>query len=241
MRQADGNPMRLLVVEDNADLAELLCSALDRNGFSTDVMASAANAEEALASSSYAAVILDLGLPDEDGLSLLRRLRRAGLILPILILTARGSVADRVDGLQAGADDYLTKPFAVEELVARLQALLRRPGELFGQRIDLGALSLDLQSRQILVAGRPETFSSREVDLLELLLRRAGRVVQKSYVEDHLFGLHTPVGSNAVEVAIHRLRKHLQTLQARVAVHTVKGVGYFIAEVKDGVAEKDGG
>ena len=234
MRQADGNPMRLLVVEDNVDLAELLCSALDRNGFSTDVMASAANAEEALASSSYAAVILDLGLPDEDGLSLLRRLRRAGLILPILILTARGSVADRVDGLQAGADDYLTKPFAVEELVARLQALLRRPGELFGQRIDLGDLSLDLQSRQILVAGRPETFSSREVDLLELLLRRAGRVVQKSYVEDHLFGLHTPVGSNAVEVAIHRLRKHLQALQARVVVHTVKGVGYFIAEQKDG-------
>lgn len=226
--------MRLLVVEDNADLAELLCSALDRNGFSTDVMASAANAEEALASSSYAAVILDLGLPDEDGLSLLRRLRRAGLILPILILTARGSVADRVDGLQAGADDYLTKPFAVEELVARLQALLRRPGELFGQRIDLGALSLDLQSRQILVAGRPETFSSREVDLLELLLRRAGRVVQKSYVEDHLFGLQTPVGSNAVEVAIHRLRKHLQALQARAVVHTVKGVGYFIAEEKIG-------
>ena len=226
--------MRLLVVEDNADLAELLSSALDRNGFSADVMASASNAEEALASASYAAVILDLGLPDEDGLSLLKRLRKDGLSLPILILTARGSVADRVDGLRAGADDYLTKPFAVEELVARLQALLRRPGELFGQRIKIGELSLDLQSRQVHVAGSPEAFSSREVDLLELLLRRAGRVVQKSYVEDHLFGLHSPVGSNAVEVAIHRLRRHLQALDARAVVHTVKGVGYFIAEVKDG-------
>jgi DNA-binding response OmpR family regulator len=227
--------MRLLVVEDNADLAELLSGALERNGFSADVMRSAANAEEALASSSYAAAILDLGLPDEDGLSLLKRLRRAGVTLPILILTARSSVADRVDGLQAGADDYLTKPFAVEEMVARLQALLRRPGEMFGQRIEIGALSLDVQSRQITVAGRPETFSSREVDLLELLLRRAGRVVQKSYVEDQLFGLHTPVGSNAVEVAIHRLRKHLQTLKARAVVHTVKGVGYFIAEEKETV------
>ncbi len=226
--------MRLLMVEDNADLAELLSSALDRNGFASDVMTSAASAEEALASSSYAAAILDLGLPDEDGLSLLKRLRKAGVSLPILILTARGGVADRVDGLQAGADDYLAKPFAVEELVARLQALLRRPGELFGQHIELGNLSLDVQSRQIQVGGQPEPFSAREVDLLELLLRRAGRVVQKSYVEDQLFGLHAPVGCNAVEVAISRLRKHLQTLEARVAVHTVKGVGYFIAAQKGG-------
>ena len=225
--------MRLLVVEDNLDLAQLLMSALLRNGFAADVMTSAANAEEALSSTSYAAAILDLGLPDEDGLSLLRRLRKTGSSLPILILTARGSVADRVDGLRAGADDYMTKPFAAEELVARLQALLRRPGEIVSERLQVGDLAVDLQSRQVIVAGRPEAFSAREVDLLELLMRRAGRVVQKSFVEDHLFGLNAPVGSNALEVAIHRLRKHLQTLDARATVHTVKGVGYFIAEEKE--------
>ena len=225
--------MRLLVVEDNLDLAQLLIPALLRNGFAADVMTSAANAEEALSSTSYAAAILDLGLPDEDGLALLRRLRKTGARLPILILTARGSVADRVDGLRAGADDYMTKPFAAEELVARLQALLRRPGEIVSERLQVGDLALDLQSRQVIVAGRPEAFSAREVDLLELLMRRAGRVVQKSFVEDHLFGLNAPVGSNALEVAIHRLRKHLQTLDARATVHTVKGVGYFIAEEKE--------
>ena len=224
--------MRLLVVEDNLDLAELLTSALQRNGYSADVMTSAANAEEAVASASYAAAILDLGLPDEDGLSLLRRLRKSGASLPVLILTARGSVADRVDGLRAGADDYLTKPFAVEELVARLQALLRRPGEILGESLQVGRLSLDVQSRQVRVGGQPEAFSPREIDILEMLMRRAGRVVQKSFVEDHLFGLNAPVGSNAVEVAIHRLRKHMQALDARAAVHTVKGVGYFISEDK---------
>jgi DNA-binding response OmpR family regulator len=224
--------MRLLVVEDNLDLAELLISALLRNGFSADVMTSAANAEEAVASTRYAACILDLGLPDEDGLSLLTRLRRSGVSLPVLILTARGSVADRVEGLRAGADDYLVKPFAVEELVARLQALLRRPGEMLSRRLEVGDLCLDVQSRELMVAGRSQPFSAREIDLLELLMRRAGRVVQKSYVEDHLFGLNAPVGSNAVEVAIHRLRKHLQALGAQAVVHTVKGVGYFIAEGK---------
>jgi two-component system response regulator TctD len=224
--------MRLLVVEDNADLAELLLPALARHGFAADLMTGAADAEAALANSHYAAIVLDLGLPDEDGLVLLRRLRKAGARIPVLALTARGSVADRVDGLNAGADDYLVKPFAVEELAARLQALLRRPGELLNESLTVGDVSLDLQSRQVVVAGKPAPFSAREIDLLELLMRRAGRVVQKAFVEDHLFGLNAPVGSNAVEVAIHRLRKHLQSLEAGAAVHTVKGVGYFIAEAK---------
>jgi DNA-binding response OmpR family regulator len=222
--------MRLLVVEDNLDLAELLISALVRNGFAADVMTSAASAQEALANSHYAAVILDLGLPDEDGLACLKRLRARGSNVPVLILTARGSVADRVEGLRAGADDYLVKPFATDELVARLQALLRRPGEILGKRLQVGELALDVEARQMFVSGRPESFSAREVDLLELLMRRVGRVVQRGFVEDHLFGLESPVGSNAIEVAIHRLRKHLQALDARAVVHTVKGVGYFITE-----------
>ena len=220
--------MRLLVVEDNQELARLLTAALLNNGFSADVMTSAASGEAALASAAYAAVILDLGLPDEDGLTCLKRLRQQGIALPVLILTARGSVADRVEGLRAGADDYLVKPFATEELVARLQALLRRPGEILGRRLEVGNLALDVESRQIFVDNRPESFSAREVDILELLMRRAGRVVQRGYVEDHLFGLEAPVGSNAIEVAIHRLRKHLQMLGVKAVVHTVKGVGYFI-------------
>jgi DNA-binding response OmpR family regulator len=224
--------MRLLVVEDNLDLAGLLTNALHTHGFSADVMGSAESAEEAVSNAVYAALVLDLGLPDEDGLSLLRRLRRAGNMMPVLVLTARGSIADRVEGLQAGADDYLVKPFAVEELVARLHALLRRPGEILGKQLEVADLSLDVEARQVFVGGRPQVFSARETDILELLMRRPGRVVQKSYVEDQLFGLSAPVGSNAVEVAIHRLRKHLQLLDSSAVVHTVKGVGYFIAGQK---------
>jgi two-component system response regulator TctD len=228
----DDFAMRLLVVEDNADLAELLLQALGRHGFAADVMATAGDAEEAVSSAHYAAIILDLGLPDEDGLLLLKRLRKHGVQMPVLALTARSSVADRVEGLQAGADDYLVKPFAMEELAARLQALMRRPGDLLGEQLTVGDVSLDLQSRQVTVDGKPEPFSAREVDLLEILMRRSGRVVQKAFVEDHLFGLNAPAGSNAVEVAVHRLRRRLQGLDAQAAVHTVKGVGYFIAETK---------
>ncbi len=221
--------MRLLLVEDNADLAGLLVTGLEKCGFAVDVTGTAAGAQESLQSNRYAAAILDLGLPDADGLDSLRALRRRGDRTPVLILTARGSVRDRVDGLNAGADDYVIKPFATEELVARLQALLRRPGELLGNRLEVGDLALDVLARQVFVGGQPKMFSAREIELLELLMRRAGRVVPKGYVEDHLFGMDQPVGSNAVEVAIHRLRKHLQDLGAAANVHTVRGVGYLIA------------
>jgi DNA-binding response OmpR family regulator len=221
--------LRLLLVEDNADLAGLLVTGLEKCGFAVDVTGTAAGAQESLQSNRYAAAILDLGLPDADGLDSLRALRRRGDRTPVLILTARGSVRDRVDGLNAGADDYVIKPFATEELVARLQALLRRPGELLGNRLEVGDLALDVLARQVFVGGQPKMFSAREIELLELLMRRAGRVVPKGYVEDHLFGMDQPVGSNAVEVAIHRLRKHLQDLGAAANVHTVRGVGYLIA------------
>ena len=221
--------MRLLLVEDNAALAELAALGLGRSGFSVDVAPTAAEAEESLRSAQYAAVVLDLGLPDLDGLELLRALRRRGERTPVLVLTARGALHDRVDGLNAGADDYLVKPFATEELVARLQALLRRPGDLLANRLEAGDLALDVAARQVFVAGRPELFSAREIELLELLLRRPGRVVAKSYVEDQLYGLGQPVGSNAVEVSVHRLRKHLQDLGSKANVHTVRGVGYLIA------------
>jgi DNA-binding response OmpR family regulator len=222
--------MRLLVVEDNVELSTLLARGLRHAGYETDVFTSAAEANSALITTSYAAVILDLGLPDEDGLSVLRDLRHRKNPVPVLVLTARGGVQDRVLGLRSGADDYLIKPFAFEELLARLEAHLRRPGQQLGSSLRLANLEFDIRHRQATIAGRPEVFSSREIAVLELLMRSAGRVVPKKQVEDHIFGLSGEVASNAVEVYVHRLRRQLSEKGAAVSIHTIRGVGYLIAE-----------
>jgi DNA-binding response OmpR family regulator len=222
--------MRFLLVEDNTELARLLTAGLVAQGLAADVVETAADARLALGSIRYSAMILDLGLPDEDGMNVLKELRRDRDPLPVLVLTARGSVDDRVQGLRAGADDYLVKPFALEELVARLQALMRRPGELLGRSLSIANLVFDTESRQIFVDGRPELFSARESAVLELLMRRQGRVVTKKAVEDQIFGMSSDVASNAVEVYVSRLRKHLTECQALLQIHTIRGVGYMIAE-----------
>jgi DNA-binding response OmpR family regulator len=227
--------MRILLVEDNAELARLLTESLAAKGFTADVLGTAIDARLAIASIRYSALILDLGLPDEDGMTLLRELRRDRDPLPVLVLTARGSVEDRVQGLRAGADDYLVKPFALEELVARLQALMRRPGELLGRSLSIANLVFDTESRQIFVDSRPEMFSARESAVLELLMRRQGRVVTKKAVEDQIFGMSSDIASNAVEVYVSRLRKHLAECHARLQIHTIRGVGYMIAEDTGGV------
>jgi two-component system response regulator TctD len=224
--------MRLLVVEDNDELAQLVTKGLAAAGFAADVVATAADARAALATTRYAAVVLDLGLPDEDGLSVLRALRARADGTPVLVLTARGGVQDRVTGLSSGADDYLVKPFALEELVARLHALLRRPGDLLGRSLRVGNVAFDTEARQVFVRDTPLYFSAREVAVLEILMRRSGRVVSKKLVEDQLFGLSIDVGSNAVEVYVHRLRKQLADCGADVQIHTIRGVGYLIAEEK---------
>lgn len=221
--------MRLLLVEDNERLLTLTSGVLAKAGFETDGVTTAADAAAALRSISYSAVVLDLGLPDGDGLALLKRVRDRGETLPILILTARAGVEDRIRGLDAGADDYLVKPFAQEELLARIRALLRRPGGLLGGALGLGNLQLDTVSREVMVNGRSQALAPRETAVLEILLRRGGRVVPKKLVEDHLFGLSADVGSNAVEVYVHRLRKQLSEAGADVEVHTIRGVGYLIA------------
>lgn len=222
--------MRLLLVEDNEELAPLVIRGLNGAGFEVDLMNNASDAKAALHTIRYAALILDLGLPDEDGLTVLRALRVKKDPIPILVLTARDGVNDRVTGLRAGADDYLVKPFAMEELVARLEALLRRPGELLGRSLKLGNLVFDSEGRQAFINGAPQTFSARELALLEVLMRRSGRVVSKKLVEDHIFGLSGEVGSNAVEVYVHRLRKALVDRGADLVIHTVRGVGYVLAE-----------
>jgi DNA-binding response OmpR family regulator len=222
--------MRLLVVEDNVELSGLLARGLGEHGFSVDVVAAAEPARLAAETRRYAAVVLDLGLPDEDGLAVLKSLRARRDSTPVLVLTARSGLDDRLTGLKAGADDYLLKPFAMEELSARLRALLRRPGQILGQVLEVGDLALDTEARQAFVRGEPVVFTGRELSLLELLMRRSGRVVQRQYVEDHLFGMGAEAGSNAVEVQVHRLRRRLEPLKARAAIHTVRGVGYLLTE-----------
>jgi DNA-binding response OmpR family regulator len=222
--------MRLLLIEDNERFAALLKRGLTSAGFVVDVLPTAEEAKKALRENRFEIVVLDLGLPDADGLEVLNEMRRDKDATPVLILTARGSLKDRVNGLGSGADDYLVKPFALEELVARLRALLRRPGNLLGVSLELGNVTLDTVARQVLVGEEPIFFSPREIAVLEHLLRRSGRVVGKSVLENNLYGLTQEIGSNAVEVYVHRLRKRFAEVGASVQIHTLRGVGYLIAE-----------
>ena len=224
--------MRLLIVEDNEELAELLAKGLRTAGYEADVLSTVEDARAVLSTTFYAALILDLGLPDGDGLALLRELRQRGNQVPVLVLTARGGLHDRVQGLRSGADDYLVKPFALEELIARLEAQLRRPGQLLGNSLRIANLQFDTQNRQASIDDQPQVLSARETAVLELLMRSKGRVVSKKQVEDHIFGHSGEIASNAIEVYVHRLRKQLADRGARVQVHTIRGVGYLIAEEK---------
>jgi len=228
----ESRAMRLLIVEDNEKLAGLLGDGLLAAGFDSDIVGNAGDARQVLATKNYSAVVLDLGLPDEDGLAVLRDLRQHENSLPVLVLTARSGVYDRVAGLRDGADDYLVKPFAFEELVARLQALLRRPGHLLARLLQVGNIAFDAEARQVYLDGKPQIFQAREIAVLEILMRRSGRVVPKQLVEDQLFGLASNAGSNAVEVYVHRLRKQLAEAGANVQIHTIRGVGYLIREIK---------
>jgi DNA-binding response OmpR family regulator len=223
--------MRLLIVEDNQELSLLFTEALAAAGFDADVVQTATSASDALATTHFAAVILDLGLPDADGLSVLRDLRRRHDPTPVLVLTARGGVQHRVEALRMGADDYMVKPVALEELAARLEALLRRPGSALGLSLQCGDVALDTEARQVFIGGQAKFFSAREIAVLEILMGRGGRVVPERLVEAQLFG-EIDSGSNAVEVYVHRLRKQLAESGANVQIRTVRGVGYLMVEKK---------
>lgn len=222
--------MRLLVVEDNVALCTLLTQGLEEEGFSADVTGTAAAAAAALTSTHFAAVILDLGLPDADGLSLLRAMRGRSDPTPVLVLTARGAVQDRVEALRHGADDYLVKPFALEELVVRIRALLRRPGDILGLSLTLGNVVLYPEARQVFIEQQARFFPSREVAVLEILMRSGGQVVPREEVESHVFGDGSSAASNAVDVYVHRLRKQLTAAKASAQIHTIRGVGYIMIE-----------
>jgi len=222
--------MRLMLVEDNHQLADFLKASLGKAGFDVHNTGTAAAAKEALDAGRYDVVVVDLGLPDADGVEIIEGMRARGDSTPAMILTARDGLRDRVNGLEAGADDYLAKPFATEELVARLRALLRRPGSVLGKQLSCGNIALDTSTREVMVSGSLAALSRREVSLLELLMRRAGRVVPKQAIEESLYGLEEGLASNSVEVLVHRLRRRLSTLGAEVNVVTLRGIGYVLTD-----------
>ncbi len=224
---ADGS--RILLVEDDVLLAREIVRALERDNWPIDHVGSLAEAFEAIIQFPYRAVLLDRRLPDGDGIGLIPAAKSRPSPPSIIFLTARDDLADRVEGLDAGADDYLVKPFALEELLARLRAACRRPGQ--GTRpkaIEVARLCYDPATREVLVGKRPVVVPRRELALLGLLVQRAGRVVQRGHLESELYGLDVEVSANALDALVSRLRRRLDDEDAGVEVRLVRGVGYLL-------------
>ena len=229
--------MRVLLVEDHCRLAESITKGLGRYGFGVDSFPTAAAAINATKVIAYDAIVLDLGLPDRDGIEVDRTFCYLGshklqgkVAAPVLILTARDRIDDRVIGLDAGADDYVVKPFAMTELAARLRALLRRPGRPLASILTVGKLRLDVNARQVMTNGTTVRFSAREIDAMEMLMRREGQVVSRENLEGGLYGLSRHVNANSIEVLISRLRRRLSTIDAGCKIHTLHGIGYLLKE-----------
>jgi DNA-binding response OmpR family regulator len=218
--------MKILLVEDDPTLGEAVMLATRQAGFAVDWSRDGVQADTALKAYAYDAMLLDLGLPRREGLEVLRSLRKRGATLPVMVLTARDTVEDRVRGLDAGADDYLLKPFALDELLARLRALLRRAHGVADTQIRMGRFGFDSVKRQASVDDTPLVLSAREVEVLEILLNHAGRVTAKEAIADRLTGWDEGVGDNAVEVYIHRLRRKLEG--SGVVIRTLRGLGYLL-------------
>ena len=218
--------MRILIVEDEPLLAEGLSRSLKQAGYAVDCLDDGQEADTLLLTESYDCLILDLGLPRLDGLQVLARLRRRGGRTPVLILTARDRMSDRVDGLDLGADDYMSKPFDLPELEARVRALIRRGQGAASADIVVGELTLDTVGKRVTLAALPVELSAREYSVLEVLVLRAGKVVGKSQLSDRLYSAGEEPGPNAIEVYIHRLRRKLEP--TLVSIRTIRGLGYLL-------------
>ena len=225
--------MRLILIEDNHRLAEAIRHSLEGEGFTVDRVETLAAARAALGGVPYDLILLDLGMPDGDGTGLITSLRRSKVATPILIITARDGIGERVRGLDCGADDYLVKPFSTAELAARCRALLRRPGGTLGTVLEAGNVSLDTVTREVRVAGHNTHMPPREVALLEQLIRQCGRVVTKAAIDAALYALHAEVTPNAIETALSRLRRRLKGAGANVSIHTAHGIGYMLLSPPD--------
>ncbi len=218
--------MRLLLVEDDAMIGEGLRLGLRQEGHTVDLVRDGAVAENALLSEPYELVLLDLGLPNKSGLDVLKTLRMKGNPVPVLIVTARDAIEDRIAGLDAGADDYITKPFDLDELAARIRALQRRRGGRADPLLTLGDLVLDPASHKVTLGGRELALSQREFALLHMLAERPGTVLSRAQIEERMYGWSEEVESNAIEVHIHNLRRKLGSDWIR----NLRGVGYFVAQ-----------
>ncbi|MEB0112801.1 response regulator [Variovorax sp. RTB1] len=218
--------MRLLVVEDDPMIGRAIRQGLVAAGYAVDWAEDGRIAELALANGVYDLVVLDLGLPARDGMTVLEELRRAGNHVPVIIVTARDAVDQRIAGLNAGADDYLLKPFDLDELIARVRALLRRRAGVGSSLLTAGALSLDTVRKSVTKEGAPVSLSVREFALLEVLMQQPGAVLSREKLEESIYGWDDDIGSNAIEVHLHNLRKKL----GAQAIVNVRGVGYRLAE-----------
>lgn len=218
--------MRILLAEDNLKLADSLVESLSQSGFTVDCMHDGASADHLLTTQDYALAILDIGMPRLDGLEVLRRLRRRRNPVPVLILTAHGSVEDRVRGLDLGADDYLAKPFALTELEARARALIRRSHGHDRTGLTCGALHYDTVSRAVTLNGEMLQLTGRERAVLEILLLRDGRAVNKAALSEKIFGIDESVNADAIEIYVYRLRKKLEG--SGVSIVTLRGLGYLL-------------
>jgi two-component system response regulator QseB len=219
--------MRVLLIEDDGMIAQGLQTALRQSGFAIDWMRDGNSAAAALQTTVFDVVLLDLGLPQKDGIDVLRGLRKRGDSTPVIILTARDEIQHRIAGLDAGADDYIVKPFDLDEVMARMRSVLRRVAGRGDPSIRHGNLRLDPASRTVERDGTPVGLSAHEYAVLEALLQRPGAVLSRAQLEDRLYGWDEQIGSNAVEVYIHGLRRKLGS----EAIRTLRGVGYFVPKI----------
>jgi two-component system OmpR family response regulator len=234
MRRADGNPINVLVVDDEAVLAEMVSMALRYEGWNIDTAGDGATALAAARARRPDVVVLDVMLPDMSGLDVLRKLRQQNPLLPVLLLTAKDAVEDRIAGLTAGGDDYVTKPFSLEEVVLRLRALLRRTGvttENSGAQIVVGDLVLDEDSHEVTRAGQPISLTSTEFELLRFMMRNSKRVLSKAQILDRVWSYDFGGRSNIVELYISYLRKKIDNGREPM-IHTLRGAGYVIKPVR---------
>lgn len=218
--------MNILLIEDDAILSDGLIHILQQSGYSVCATESGRYALQLIHAQDFDLIVLDLGLPDMDGIEVLRSLRHQKIALPVLILTAREGISDRIAGIRLGADDYLTKPFDLGELEARIHALIRRCYGGFSHRIEVGRIELDTQTHQILADGKLLNLSAREAALLEILILQAGKVVSKDRIAQRLASESEALADNAIEVYIHRVRKSLEPYQS--TIRTIRGLGYLL-------------
>lgn len=220
--------MRILLVEDEPEMADALTTVLRRHGIIVDFAPNLSTAREALEHDVHDVVLIDRQLPDGDGITLVPRVRTSVRKIPVIVISALGTARDKISGLDIGADDYLPKPFEVDELLARIRAVLRRSPDIPSQKVALGRLNYDLQTREAYVGSIRLALTRRELLILESLLRRPGRTILKNVLEDAVYTFDDEIASNSLEANVSRLRKKLIEAEADAEIHNIRGVGYFI-------------